>query len=136
MENNFNKWNEVKKQVHKKVNNVGFKEREIFWVRLGQNIGSEEYGKGNEFQRPVLIVRKLTRDIFFGVPLTSTLKDNDYFHSFTYQTKKDVINNSAMILQLKTFDKNRLMTRIGMINKNDFEEIKNKISRLFIPSKE
>jgi len=136
MENNFNKWNEVKKQVHKKVNNVGFKEREIFWVRLGQNIGSEEYGKGNEFQRPVLIVRKLTRDIFFGVPLTSTLKDNDYFHSFTYQTKKDVINNSAMILQLKTFDKNRLMTRIGMINKKDFEEIKNKISRLFIPSKE
>ncbi len=134
MENNFNKWNEVKKQVHKKANNVGFKEREIFWVRLGQNIGSEEYGKGNEFQRPVLIVRRLTREIFFGVPLTSTLKDNDYFHSFKYQTKKDIINNSAMILQLKTFDKNRLMTRIGMINKTDFEEIKNKISRLFIPS--
>jgi len=136
MENNFNKWNEVKKQVHKKVNNVGFKEREIFWVRLGQNIGSEEYGKGNEFQRPVLIVRKLTRDIFFGVPLTSTLKNNDYFHRFEYQRKKDIINNSAMILQLKTFDKNRLMTRIGMINKSDFEEIKNKISRLFIPSNE
>jgi len=47
-----------------------------------------------------------------------------------------MIENSAMILQLRTFDKNRLMTKIGMINKNDFENIKNKISRLFIPSKE
>ena len=135
MENtNFDKWNNVKKLVHKKKNNVGFKEREIFWLRLGQNIGKEEYGKGNEFQRPVLIVRKLTSSIFIGVPLTSTLKDNDYFHKFEYQTKKGIIENSAMILQLKTFDKNRLMTRIGMINKNDFLEIKKKIGRLFIPS--
>jgi len=136
MEDNFNRWNSVKKQTNKKVNNVYFKEREIFWLRLGQNIGNEEYGKGNEFQRPVLIVRRLTATIFVGVPLTSTLKDNDYFHKFEYNTKKEMIENSAMILQLRTFDKNRLMTKIGMINKNDFENIKNKISRLFIPSKE
>ena len=39
-----------------------------------------------------------------------------------------------MILQLRTYDKNRLMTRIGMINKEDFENINQKIVRLFIPS--
>jgi len=88
MEDNFNRWNSVKKQTNKKVNNVYFKEREIFWLRLGQNIGNEEYGKGNEFQRPVLIVRRLTATIFVGVPLTSTLKDNDYFHKFEYNKKK------------------------------------------------
>jgi mRNA interferase MazF len=136
MEDKFNQWNEIKKHTHKKENNVGFKEREIFWLRLGQNVGNEEYGKGNEFQRPVLIIRKLTRNIFIGVPLTSTLKNNDYFHKFTYKTKKGLIENSAMILQLKTFDKNRLMTRIGMINKNDFEIIRQKIANLFIPSKD
>lgn len=48
--------------------------------------------------------------------------------------KKEIIENSAMILQLRTFDKNRLMTRIGMINKEDFEKINQKIRRLFIPS--
>lgn len=136
MEDKFNQWNEIKKDTHKKENTVGFKEREIFWLRLGQNVGNEEYGKGNEFQRPVLIIRKLTRNIFIGVPLTSTLKDNDYFHKFIYKTKKGLVENSAMILQLKTFDKNRLMTRIGMINKNDFEIINKKVVNLFIPSKD
>lgn len=134
MDNNFNEWNEVKKDTNIKTNNVYFKEREIFWLRLGQNIGNEEYGKGNEFQRPVLIVRRLTSTIFIGVPLTSTLKDNDYFHRFEYNTKKEKVENSAMILQLRTFDKNRLMTKMGMLNKDDFEKIKNKIARLFIPS--
>ena len=65
MESSFDKWNQVKKKVHRKENRVGFKEREIFWVRLGQNIGSEEFGKGNEFQRPVIVLRKLTRDTFY-----------------------------------------------------------------------
>ena len=68
----------------KKENKVGFKEREIFWLRLGQNIGNEEFGKGNEFQRPVLIIKKLTKNIFIGVPLITTLKENDYFHQFKY----------------------------------------------------
>lgn len=134
MENIFNQWNLVKQKTNKKENKVGFKEREIFWLRLGQNIGAEEYGKGNEFQRPVLIIKKLTSNIFIGVPLTSTLKTNDYFHEFTYNTKKGEITNSAMILQLKTFDKKRLMTRIGMINKNDYKLICEKVRRLFIPS--
>lgn len=41
--------------------------------------------------------------------------------------------NSAMILQLKTFDKNRLMGRMGMIDKENFMQIKQKITHLFIP---
>lgn len=109
--------NLIKQKTNKKENRVGFKERDIFWLRLGQNIGAEEYGKGNEFQRPVLIVKRLTYNIFIGVPLTSSLKTNDYFHQFVYKTKKGDIENSAMI------------------NKSDFELILEKISILFIPSK-
>jgi hypothetical protein len=85
---NFDLWNQVKQITDKKENKVGFKEREIFWLRLGKNIGAEEYGKGNEFQRPVLIIKKLTSNIFVGLPLTSTLKNNDYFHTIEYNTKK------------------------------------------------
>ena len=79
-------------------------------------------------------MRKLTKEIFIGVPLTSTLKNNDYFHTFLYKGRNGFIENSAMILQLKTFDKNRLVTRIGMINKEEFQKINEKIVRLFIPS--
>ena len=54
----FDEWNEIKKNTHLRNNIVGYKEREIFWTRIGYNIGSEEYGKGNEFQRPVIIIKK------------------------------------------------------------------------------
>jgi mRNA-degrading endonuclease toxin of MazEF toxin-antitoxin module len=132
---NYDKWNEVKKSIENKERKIGFKVREIFWVRIGQNVGSEEYGKGNEFQRPVLIVRKINTELFIGVPLTSQLKeDNDYFFQVSFRTKKGISNNSAMILQLKTFDKKRLMTRIGMLDKEQFNKTIKQIKRLFIPS--
>ena len=130
----FDKWNEVKKTAHLKENLVGYKEREIFWLRLGKNIGSEEFGKGNEFQRPVIIVKKLTKDLFFGIPLTSKIKQGSYFYTFTYKDKKGKFHtNTAMILQLRTFDKKRLMGRIGTMPQDDFENIAEKIRELFIP---
>jgi len=131
----FDKWNEVKKKSHTTIRNVGFKEREIFWIRIGQNIGSEEFGKGNEFQRPVLIVKKLTKDLFFGIPLTSQIKEeNDYFITIEFNTKKSISKNSVMLLQLKSFDKKRLMGKIGTLNKEQFNKVLTKIRNLFIPS--
>jgi len=131
----FDEWNEKKKQTHKKKMIVGFKQREVFWVKIGQNIGSEEYGKGDDFQRPVLIVRKLNTNLFIGIPLTSQLKEsNDYFHPMTFSSKKGTVNNYAMILQLKTFDKKRLMGRIGRVDKETFNKIIKKSQDLFIPA--
>lgn len=131
----FDVWNEKKKQTHKTKMIVGFKQREIFWVKIGQNIGSEEYGKGDDFQRPVLIVKKLNANLFIGIPLTSQAKEeNDYFHPMTFNSKKGTVNNYAMILQLKTFDKKRLMGRIGRVDKETFNEIMKKSRDLFIPA--
>ncbi|WP_412725545.1 hypothetical protein [Arcobacter sp. 15-2] len=48
MENTFDKWNNVKKETQQNKRKLGLKQREIFWVKLGQNIGSEEYGKGGD----------------------------------------------------------------------------------------
>lgn len=129
----FDQWNNIKRQTDKAQRNVGFRQRDIFWTRVGKNIGFEEYGKGNEFQRPVLIVRKLTSNIFIGLPLTSSIRDNDYFYSFSYNSKKGLVENSAMILQVRTFDKRRLMGKIGTMNKEDFNNTLEKIRRLFIP---
>ena len=130
----FDKWGIVKKRTHKAHNSVGFKERDIFWLRLGKNIGSEEFGKGNEYQRPVVIVRKLTKDLFFGVPLSTVLKDGSYFYTFSYKDKKGKLRtNCAMLLQLKAFDKKRLMGRIGMMPKDDFSILLRRLKDLFIP---
>ncbi len=130
----FDNWNIVKKRTQITNNDVGFKERDIYWLRLGKNIGSEEYGKGNEYQRPVVIIKKLTSELFFGIPLSSVLKSGSYFYTFSYQDKKGKIRtNCAMILQLKAFDKKRLMGRIGMMQKKDFKNMHEKVRELFIP---
>ncbi len=129
----FDDWNEVKKVAHTKERRLDIKPREVFWVKIGQNIGDEEYGKGQNFTRPVIVIRQLSRDLFLGVPTTTTLKDNDYFHLFEYTNKqRGDIQNSAMILQLKVFSKKRLMNKIGTINKNDFEEVLTKARKLLI----
>ncbi len=132
MEDNYNQWNEVKKTTnHTKERRLIIKPREIFWTKIGQNIGDEEYGKGGNFTRPVIIIKQLSRDLFLGIPTTSTLKDDDYFHTFEYINKqRGSIQNSAMILQLRVFSKKRVMNKIGMINKNDFDSILMKSRKL------
>ena len=79
----FDEWNEVKKQTSKKKRTVYIKPREIFWVKIGQNIGDEEFGKGKDFLRPVIVVR--------------------------------------------------LLSKLGMVNKNDFEALKDKLKKAIDP---
>ena len=43
---NYDKWNEVKKETIQNKRRLGIKPREIFWAKIGHNIGDEEYGKG------------------------------------------------------------------------------------------
>jgi len=128
----FDKWNRVKKDTEGNTRKLGIRPRDIFWAKIGQNIGSEEYGKNENFARPVIIVRKLTSDLFIGIPLTSSIKSNDYFHSFEYNNKSNgLTENSAMILQVRAYSVKRLMNKTGVVNKKDFELIIEKSKKLF-----
>ena len=133
---NFDKWNEVKKVTTKKDRRLTIKPREIFWLKIGQNIGSEEFGKGKDFLRPVIIIRQLTSDLFIGIPTTTTIKNNnDYFHKINYTNKSnEIIDSSAMLLQFKTFSKKRLLHKIGKINIDEFEIIVNKLKKIIDPT--
>ncbi|MEA2050088.1 MAG: type II toxin-antitoxin system PemK/MazF family toxin [Campylobacterota bacterium] len=129
----YDKWNEVKKTTQNKKRRLGIKPREIFWIKIGYNIGDEEYGKNENFTRPVIIIRKLTNGLFLGVPLTNTIKNNDYFHSFEYDNKQNgITKNSAMILQVKSFSIKRVLNKAGKINKDDFDKIVAKLQSLMI----
>ena len=132
----FDKWNEVKKTTHTSKMKLSIKPREIFWAKIGQNIGHEEYGKGKDFLRPIIVIRQLTSDLFIGVPTTTSKKDNnDYFHNINYTNKiNENINSSAMILQMKVFSKKRLLNKIGTVNKQDFEIIRSKLKSLIDPT--
>jgi len=133
----YDEWNEVKKTTESNKRKSGIKPREIYWAKIGYNIGDEEYGKGKDFARPLIIVRQLTSDLFIGIPTTTTKKENnDYFHNITYKNKSaQIINSSAMILQQKVFSKKRLLVKIGKIDINNFTIIIDKLKQLIDPTK-
>ncbi len=105
-EDSFDNWNILKKNIQAGKKVEYFRERQIWWCSVGQNVGFEVYGKGNSFSRPVLVFKKLTHDTFIGIPLTS---------------KNKSVN--AMLHQIRIFDKKRLVNRFGEVDDADFKRI-------------
>ena len=124
---NFNQWNEVKKETSKENLLVGYKTRDIFNVKVGQNIGFEQNGKDKDFVRPVIVYKKLTKDMFIGIPLTTTIRKGSFFFSFEFLQNKMSV---AILPQAKLFSSKRLLNKTGVINKKDFENLKRKYLEL------
>jgi mRNA-degrading endonuclease toxin of MazEF toxin-antitoxin module len=124
----YDKWNEVKKDIVIKNKNLTFKVREIYWLSVGQNIGYEIYGKGDEYLRPVLILRKFSKESFLGIPLTSVSK-NDMFH-FEFTPINKVKINYAILSQIKLFSAKRIKSKMGKISQDDFKSLKEKLKVL------
>src|SRR5438477_8514794 len=55
-----------------------FREGEVWWVRLGHNIGYEANGKSRKFTRPVIVLKKYNQYSFLALPLTTVTKPNPY----------------------------------------------------------
>ncbi len=124
----FDKWNDVKKKLH--TNNIyrGFKEREIFYAHIGENVGFEQNGKGEKFMRPVLILKKFNRFVFSGIPLSTTLKRGKYYFEFKFSGEKTSV---AVVSQIKLFDTRRLLNKIGVIKNEDFLSLKQRIKEVY-----
>ncbi len=113
MQKNFEEWSALKQKIDTK-NNPTFKEGEIWWCSIGLNIGHEENGKNQLFNRPVLVVRKFNRNIFLGIPLTSKIKENKFYHIIYFKDK----NQSAMMSQIRVWESKRLTHKMGEIMKD------------------
>lgn len=118
--------NESKKKLHTKTHDVFFKERDIFFMSMGKNVRFEQNGKGADFSRPIVIIKKFNNDIFWWVPLSTKLKEWPYYFSFFASDQ----NQCAILSQLKLCDKNRLLKKIGTITESDFFLLKQKIKDL------
>jgi len=133
----LNSWNDVKINTQKIDKKVYFKERDIFWLKIGENIGFEQNGKGDKFQRPVLVVKRYTNDMFLGIPLSTTLREGSFYFQFSFLEDKI---STALLVQHKLFSSKRFIKKIGKINENDFRKLKIKLHNLifeedFCPSK-
>lgn len=118
MKKDFDRWN-VEKQALDVRKGADCHEREIWWCSIGVNVGSEQHSQTSDFSRPVIIIRKFTRDIFWAVPLTSKLKKLP----FRFRVAANDIENEALIMQMRAYDKRRLVRKIGVVEKAIFAEL-------------
>jgi mRNA interferase MazF len=58
----FDGWNERKKEIHQNTQEIYFSEQEVWWCALGINVGHEQDGVVNASQRPVLVLKKWSKD--------------------------------------------------------------------------
>jgi hypothetical protein len=86
-------------------------------LKIGQNIGYETDGKGDGFLRPVLILRKFSRESFLGIPLTTSKKDDMFHYEFLLNSNGKI--NYATLSQVKLFDAKRLHAKLGTISVKD-----------------
>jgi len=123
----YDEWSKVKRKIDSKEKLITYKERDIFWANIGENIGFEQNGKGSDFMRPILVFRKFTNKMFLGIPLSTQLRDGSFFFQFQFLEDK---KSTALLVQTKMFDVKRLDRRIGMINKDDFKNMEIKMKKL------
>lgn len=124
MMKDFLDWNN-KKIIINKNKRPYFKEREVWFVNLGVNIGFEQDGVGEKYMRPVLIFKKFNKEIFWGIPLTRKIKNIIYYINLETSPESSVI-----ISQIRLLDAKRLSHKINTINKIKFYEIKEKFKDL------
>ncbi len=85
-----------------------FSERDIWWCSLGENIGYEQDGKHENFERPVLVLKKFSQDMFLAVPLTS----NEKSHPLRIPYILGAVNGSVNLTQIRTLSVKRLHRRM------------------------
>lgn len=125
---NFSEWNEVKIKTNNKKSTIRIREGEVRWCRVGKNIGSEVQGKGDEFIRPILVLKKFTGDSFLGVPLTSKI----FTGSWYYIVNQKGVDRSLILNQARLFDRKRLQEKMFEVSEKELLKIKQKFCELIL----
>ena len=132
MKKDFQNWHEKKEQVDRVNKRPFFNERQIWFCHLGVNVGFEEDGRGKDFLRPVIIFKKFNNEIFWGVPLTNSIKKNaPYYFVFSFTRDGVQRQNTAILSQIRLIDARRLSYHVSEISRDDFQDLIEKLKRLF-----
>jgi mRNA-degrading endonuclease toxin of MazEF toxin-antitoxin module len=131
MQKDFKIWTPEKEKLNNNENSrPGFHEREIWYCHLGENIGFEQDGKGDQFLRPIIVLRKFNNEVLWSIPLTSAIKKPPYY--FVVSFGDNNTKSSAILSQIKLIDAKRLAYTIGEVGKEEFEGLKKKLKELIL----
>jgi mRNA interferase MazF len=124
----FKSWNSYKITIDSYTSEHLFREREIWWCALGVNIGSEQDGKNQLYERPVLVLKKINKELLLVAPLTSNLVKNE----FNIMTDSTGETSQILLSQIRSISSKRLLRRIGRIKNETFNKVIVKISLIFL----
>jgi mRNA interferase MazF len=113
-------WCKIAIFLRGKDGKILFKEGEIWWCNVGLNVGVEIFGKGKRFTRPVLVFKKFSSESFLGIPLTSHRKQGSWYAPICFAG----IEATAILNQALAFDRVRLTERMGTLNSDSFQSIR------------
>jgi mRNA interferase MazF len=123
----YNNWNIKKQEIQfSDIEETYFKEGDIWWCSLGQNIGTESYGKGRDYRRPILVIRKLSEDLCIALPLTSKTKIGTWFVDILLNYE----SRCVMLYQIRTLNRKRFQRKMGEVSIEDYIKVKEKLESL------
>lgn len=124
---NFDAWNTEKKTLDAQSPTFFFHAREVWWCKLGVNVGFEQDGKNKQFARPVVVLKKYSTNACLVVPLTSREKIGTYYFALG---EVDGRSARAVLSQLRFVDKRRLINKVGMIDQETFRKLRSAIIQI------
>ncbi len=118
-------WAKKKLRHNQKENqrDLYFHEGQIWWAALGQNIGLEINGKSEEFNRPVLIIRKYNQHACFVLPLTTQIKSPSVWYQVILKEDDAQIKRAANISQGRIISTRRLLSKQCSVNAKELKRI-------------
>lgn len=127
MHKDFDKWNAEKKRANAEQPRL-YTVREVWWCRIGINVGSEQDGSGKLFLRPVVIVRGFGANTCMVIPLTTSTQH----HPLRVPVGKIQDKTAKAILsQIRVIDTRRLVEKIGFLDKKIFTQLRKTVRTLF-----
>jgi len=121
MDKDFDSWNKEKIKIHQRTASPYFHAREIWWCSLGLNVGFEQDGTGKKFYRPVAILKGMSKQTCFAIPLT-TSKNKHYLRPSVGEINGKIAY--AMISQMRIIDSKRLIKKMGYLNEETFLKLR------------
>lgn len=106
-----------------------FREKEVWWAAMGKNIGYEIDGKNELFLRPVLILKKYSKDMSFILPLSTKIKKpTPWYHCPVKVDNKDGV---VVLSQGRSMSSKRLLSKLDNLNSEVYEDVLNKFIEQF-----
>ena len=95
--------------------------REVWWCRVGVNVGTEQDGKGEWYARPCVILRGFGPDACLVVPLTTSPRD----HALRIPVGLvEGVEARANLSQIRVVDTRRLEAKIGFLAESIFSKVR------------